>query len=155
MDLEKTSSEKTEGRSLKIPSATWTLILPQPPVRAEYKGQTYYFCSQGCVKRFNADPEKYLAPKPAIAELPKSQMVQIGGITSTETQRTICAATTNWEGNCHLRLPYGPGSPREQAWSLPKVRHGSGIGNRGIHLSHASGNSAQRPGQLPDLRNGP
>jgi P-type Cu+ transporter len=29
---------------------------------AEYKEQTYYFCSAGCVKRFNADPEKYLAP---------------------------------------------------------------------------------------------
>src|SRR5215831_4412500 len=41
----------------------------------EYKGQTYYFCSQHCVERFNADPEKYLAPKP-----PKLQVVQIGGI---------------------------------------------------------------------------
>ena len=42
---------------------------------SEYKGQTYYFCSQSCVQRFNIDPEKYLAPKP-----PASQMVQIGGI---------------------------------------------------------------------------
>jgi Cu+-exporting ATPase len=41
---------------------------------AGYKGQTYYFCSQHCVQRFNADPEKYLAPKP------KLQRVQIGGI---------------------------------------------------------------------------
>ncbi|HEY1939413.1 MAG TPA: heavy metal translocating P-type ATPase [Candidatus Angelobacter sp.] len=49
------------------------------PARArgssEYKGHTYYFCSPGCVQRFNADPEKYLVPKPT-----KSQMVQIGGI---------------------------------------------------------------------------
>ena len=49
---------------------------------AEYKGQTYYFCSPGCVTRFKADPEKYLAPKPPIPEFPKSQMVQIGGITA-------------------------------------------------------------------------
>ncbi|HEY2113930.1 MAG TPA: heavy metal translocating P-type ATPase [Candidatus Angelobacter sp.] len=48
---------------------------------AEYKGQTYYFCSPGCVTRFKADPEKYLAPRPPAAELPKTQMVQIGGIT--------------------------------------------------------------------------
>src|SRR5579864_3940286 len=47
---------------------------------SEYKGQTYYFCSPGCVKRFNADPEKYLAPRPPAAQVPKSQMVQIGGI---------------------------------------------------------------------------
>src|ERR1044071_8463828 len=47
---------------------------------AEYKGQTYYFCSPGCVTRFNADPEKYLAPRSPAAGLPKTQMVQIGKI---------------------------------------------------------------------------
>src|SRR5215831_13926599 len=48
----------------------------------EYKGQTYYFCSPGCVTRFNADPEKYLAPRLPAAGLPKMQMVQIGGISA-------------------------------------------------------------------------
>jgi Cu+-exporting ATPase len=47
---------------------------------AEYKGHAYYFCSPGCVTRFKADPEKYLAPCPPTTELPKGQMVQIGGI---------------------------------------------------------------------------
>jgi Cu+-exporting ATPase len=42
---------------------------------SEYKGKTYYFCSQSCMQKFNADPGKYLAPKP-----PASQVVQIGGI---------------------------------------------------------------------------
>ena len=35
---------------------------------SEYQGRTYYFCSKGCVARFEADPEKYLhpeKPKPA------------------------------------------------------------------------------------------
>ena len=31
--------------------------------RFEYKGHTYYFCAKGCLERFKADPEKYLAPK--------------------------------------------------------------------------------------------
>jgi Cu+-exporting ATPase len=26
---------------------------------SEYKGTTYYFCSPGCKKTFDADPEKY------------------------------------------------------------------------------------------------
>lgn len=26
----------------------------------EYKGKTYYFCSPGCKKEFEADPEAYL-----------------------------------------------------------------------------------------------
>ncbi len=48
---------------------------------SEYKGQTYYFCSQSCVQRFNIDPEKYLAPKPLAI-----QMVQIGGIAPATPQ---------------------------------------------------------------------
>jgi Cu+-exporting ATPase len=27
---------------------------------SEYKGQTYYFCSLGCKKSFDADPERHL-----------------------------------------------------------------------------------------------
>jgi len=28
--------------------------------KSEYKGQTYYFCSLGCKKSFDENPEKYL-----------------------------------------------------------------------------------------------
>lgn len=28
--------------------------------KSEYKGQKYYFCSPGCKKAFDAEPEKYL-----------------------------------------------------------------------------------------------
>ncbi len=37
---------------------------------SDWKGVTYYFCSTGCEKAFNADPERYVsgvAPKPAAA----------------------------------------------------------------------------------------
>ena len=27
---------------------------------SEYKGQTYYFCSPGCKKSFDKEPEKYV-----------------------------------------------------------------------------------------------
>ncbi|AWR88158.1 MULTISPECIES: YHS domain-containing protein [Thermaceae] len=30
--------------------------------RSEYQGQTYYFCSEGCKKSFDADPKKYVKP---------------------------------------------------------------------------------------------
>ena len=35
-----------------------------------YKGTTYYFCSPGCLAKFEADPEKYLAPPEARAAEP-------------------------------------------------------------------------------------
>ena len=28
--------------------------------KSEYKGKTYYFCSPGCKRSFDKDPEKYL-----------------------------------------------------------------------------------------------
>ncbi len=28
--------------------------------KSEYKGQTYYFCSLGCKKEFDAQPEKFV-----------------------------------------------------------------------------------------------
>ena len=30
--------------------------------KSEYKGQTYYFCSAGCKKAFDKEPEKYVGP---------------------------------------------------------------------------------------------
>jgi Cu+-exporting ATPase len=29
--------------------------------KSDYKGQTYYFCSPGCKKAFDKEPEKYLS----------------------------------------------------------------------------------------------
>ena len=29
-----------------------------------HRGYRYYFCAEGCLKLFEADPEKYLHPKP-------------------------------------------------------------------------------------------
>ena len=29
--------------------------------KSEYKGQTYYFCSAGCKRSFDKEPEKYVS----------------------------------------------------------------------------------------------
>ncbi len=33
-----------------------------------YQGQTYYFCAKSCLAKFQADPLKYLEPKPAVPD---------------------------------------------------------------------------------------
>ncbi len=33
--------------------------------KSEYKGQTYYFCSPGCKRDFDKDPEKFVGNAPA------------------------------------------------------------------------------------------
>jgi Cu+-exporting ATPase len=37
--------------------------------RVEYEGHTYYFCGLSCVKRFQADPAKYLNPAPSAPQV--------------------------------------------------------------------------------------
>src|SRR5215218_9942287 len=39
------------------------------PFRSEWRGQTYYFCGEGCKRRFDEEPEAYLDPsrRPAYA----------------------------------------------------------------------------------------
>ncbi len=31
--------------------------------KSVYKGQTYYFCSPGCKKAFDKEPQKYVKPE--------------------------------------------------------------------------------------------
>ena len=31
---------------------------------SEYQGTTYYFCSAGCKRQFEKDPQRYLAQQP-------------------------------------------------------------------------------------------
>ena len=40
-------------------------ILPADAVgQVTHRGQTYHFCSQSCLDKFQASPETYLSPKP-------------------------------------------------------------------------------------------
>jgi Cu+-exporting ATPase len=77
MNPGKTNPEKT---IVKDPVCNMDVDPANARGSAEYKGQTYYFCSPGCVTHFNVDPEKYLASRLPAAGLPKTQMVQIGKI---------------------------------------------------------------------------
>ena len=45
-----------------------------PPVSVTYKGQVIKLCCKSCVKKFNANPEKYLptTPAPASPKTPKA-----------------------------------------------------------------------------------
>ncbi|HKA23882.1 MAG TPA: heavy metal translocating P-type ATPase [Candidatus Eisenbacteria bacterium] len=43
-------------------------VSEESPHHATYRGKEYYFCCAGCRAKFEADPEKYLAPKPTAPE---------------------------------------------------------------------------------------
>jgi Cu+-exporting ATPase len=39
-------------------------VAPDSPRRFEFDGTTYYFCSDHCLRKFSADPGKYVGPSP-------------------------------------------------------------------------------------------
>ncbi|MBI2221139.1 MAG: YHS domain-containing protein [Acidobacteria bacterium] len=47
----------------KDPVCGMTVDEKTAPAKSDYKGQTYYFCMQGCKRKFDADPEHYLSKK--------------------------------------------------------------------------------------------
>ena len=120
MDLEKTNSEKTGRTLVKDPVCNMDVDPATAAGSSEYKGRTYYFCSLGCVKRFNADPEKYLSPKPAIAELPKSQMVQIGGITPQKPSVQSAPQQQIGKGTVTYVCPMDPEVRESRPGACPK-----------------------------------
>jgi len=55
------------GPTARDPVCGMTVKIRPEARRAEHAGETYYFCSEGCRGKFLADPQRYLAPKPAAA----------------------------------------------------------------------------------------
>src|SRR5215510_12493758 len=70
---------------------------------AQYKGQTYYFCSPRCVERFQAEPEKYLAQQP-----PANQLVQLGAIPPAMSAAQAGQAQPGEKGTASYVCPMDP-----------------------------------------------
>ncbi len=49
------------------PVCGMTVAIATAKNKAEHAGDTYYFCSQRCLGKFTAEPERYLSPRPAEA----------------------------------------------------------------------------------------
>ncbi|HWG38939.1 MAG TPA: HAD-IC family P-type ATPase, partial [Candidatus Acidoferrales bacterium] len=84
---------------------------------AEYKGQTYYFCSPRCVERFQAEPERYLTPQP-----PANQLVQLGGISSAKAPADsgYSHSTETGKGTTTYVCPMDPEVRESKPGACPK-----------------------------------
>jgi Cu+-exporting ATPase len=120
MNSEKTNSEKVARTIVKDPVCNMDVDPATARGSAEYQGQTYYFCSAGCVTRFKADPEKYLAPKPPKAEVPNSQMVQIGGMAPAKSTATPAFAQPAGKGTVTYVCPMDPEVHESKPGACPK-----------------------------------
>ncbi len=64
MQMKETKSEKEETKVSKNESQALVCQVSgeeaDPSIKMEYKGKTYYFCCNKCLKKFKSNPEKYI-----------------------------------------------------------------------------------------------
>ena len=124
----------------------------------EHAGKNYYFCCAACVEKFKADPAKYLKIPPAAP----SGLVMLGAAKAahpvhhcTSGGKPDPALTANANASPSLRLPHVPRGQRKQARRVPFLRNGARtrcsrrLHAHRVHLPHASGDRAARPGSCP------
>jgi P-type Cu+ transporter len=63
------------GGKARDPVCGMMIDLAKAPAQFDYQGQTYYFCNPGCQKKFQANPDAYLATVP-IASGPQLTVIQ-------------------------------------------------------------------------------
>jgi len=73
------------------------------PARFEHAGHTYFFCCPSCAQKFQADPAKYLAPRPSpsgpplivlgSSAMPKPSATMVAPVIAAGVQGTLAAST--------------------------------------------------------------
>jgi YHS domain-containing protein len=61
--LNQSELERMEGDMVKDPVCGMDVDPKNAAGKSEYQGQTYYFCSLGCKKDFDKEPQKYVKAK--------------------------------------------------------------------------------------------
>jgi P-type Cu+ transporter len=116
MDPEKTDPKMDTGKTMvKDPVCNMDVDPATARSSAEYKGRTYYFCCPSCLQRFNADPEKYLAPKP-----PSSQMVQLSGMAPAKPTAASAQEPSAGKGSVSYVCPMDPEVREPKPGACPK-----------------------------------
>ena len=83
----------------------------------QHAGQTYYFCSTHCLKRFAAEPERFLSAPPE----PMPALVSLGRPRSAPAAAAATATAPAGKWTC----PMHPRGRARRARRLPDLRHGA------------------------------
>jgi len=101
-----------EELPVKDPVCGMTTDTPDSYTPYEYKGKTYYFCSEQCLKRFKEDPEQYLQGEPSEKE---------GGEYTCPMHPEIRQKSPGGCPKCGMALePVAPSLPQKKTeWTCP------------------------------------
>ena len=59
------NTQNNTARKVIDPVCGMAVVTGQADILTIVKGQTYYFCAEGCRQAFEENPQKFLDPKPA------------------------------------------------------------------------------------------
>lgn len=97
-------AQQTTPHTAKDPVCGMSVQTAEAKYTFDYKGMTYYFCSQGCKDAFSKDPEKYLAKKEAVAPMGQG-MHMGGGMRGQGMQMKPGEKMAGGMANCPMMLP--------------------------------------------------
>jgi YHS domain-containing protein len=60
MNMDNAANTANKANMAKDPVCGMDVDPQQSAGTSEYKGQTYYFCSPGCKRQFDRNPERYI-----------------------------------------------------------------------------------------------
>ena len=88
---ESSSSQSTEKSVPAKDLVCGMAVDPKSPhtLKTQYKGETYYFCSDMCKKSFEASPEKYVPQKPKAAKAEKAKDLVCGMDVDPNSKSTL------------------------------------------------------------------
>ncbi len=102
--------------------------------KSDFKGKNYYFCGLGCKKKFDADPDRYLQPKPPA---PLTQLTSISLPIPTRAQESVGSGeTAGSEYTCPMHPEVrqkGPGSCPKCGMALEPVEATADESNDELH----------------------
>ncbi|MFL6415864.1 MAG: heavy metal-binding domain-containing protein, partial [Bryobacteraceae bacterium] len=102
--------------------------------RSDVKGKTYYFCAVGCKRKFDADPDRYLQPKP---QPPLTQLTAIsmpGTVPRQESAGSAVTAAAEYTCPMHPEIRQkGPGACPKCGMALEPVEATGEESNEELH----------------------
>ena len=87
-----------EAAMVKDPVCGMTVNAQTTPHRAEYQGQTYYFCCAGCRTKFIADPQRYLGKE---TKAPGPMPVETKASAPHLVKDVVCGMTVDADATQH------------------------------------------------------
>ena len=58
------NKQKNTAQKVIDPVCGMTVVADQTDILNTFRGQTYYFCAEGCRKAFEKNPQKFLISRP-------------------------------------------------------------------------------------------